>query len=373
MSANPHLMHFEDLLFEPGGIRKILSVLKNEKPLSVSLKYDGSPALVFGQTKEGKNFVTLKNWFFKKEPVLFTDIVQFEDYDDTPLIELLYDILPVFQKIKYFNQEEQAYLGDFLYRKSDLRIQDINNVSYVTFTPNSLTYAIPVGKQSLDIMDAKIGLAYHTRLIKDVSGQYHFDVPHFGWRWSPTAEIYQPRTEVTYLPQDFMVSKVELNIFQRYIDSTCFSDNMTPTWREILRGAMHDLYLAGDKVNAVPPSILYASVHAKISETAKKKMWKKETVEGYFKFLEDYRLAFFQVFLIYQVITDVKEFIINNFVASQPLYTFYKGKAVGNEGIVCITESGTRFKMVNRSEFTKNLFDSRKDNYEQPNSGSDVR
>jgi len=75
--------------------------------------------------------------------------------------------------------------GDLLFTDDDLTRRNFNNVPHITFTPNTITYAVPedtdLGKQ---IDKAKVGIIFHTTYngdnLEDMSASAGADVESFG-------------------------------------------------------------------------------------------------------------------------------------------------------------------------------------------------
>ena len=53
--------------------------------------------------------------------------------------------------------------GDFLFSKSDLKNESIDGENMITFTPNTITYAVPVASDiGKRIRRARMGIVFHT-------------------------------------------------------------------------------------------------------------------------------------------------------------------------------------------------------------------
>ena len=53
--------------------------------------------------------------------------------------------------------------GDMMYSSDDLNKEEIDGVSYITFQPNTIVYAVPVKSQlAAKIMSSKMGIVWHT-------------------------------------------------------------------------------------------------------------------------------------------------------------------------------------------------------------------
>ena len=54
--------------------------------------------------------------------------------------------------------------GDFLFAQSDLKKIDMDGDAMISFTPNTITYAVPVASNiGRQIIRAKMGIVFHTK------------------------------------------------------------------------------------------------------------------------------------------------------------------------------------------------------------------
>ena len=60
------------------------------------------------------------------------------------------------------NTPKGVLQGDLMFTQGDLQVRGFENKSYVTFKPNTITYAVPtdseIGKK---IQNAKVGVVFH--------------------------------------------------------------------------------------------------------------------------------------------------------------------------------------------------------------------
>jgi len=168
---NVHLTHLEDLVFDEGyaGAQKALQYVNGVRDMlaqgggkqKVTVKWDGAPAIFAGtDPADGKFFVGTKS-VFAKSPKLVKDKASLDEYyADTAL----HDILG--QSFTYLkNLGIQGVLqGDLLF--SPLRppeTSEIDGESYITFRPNTITYAVKDGSELANrIKKAKLGVVFHT-------------------------------------------------------------------------------------------------------------------------------------------------------------------------------------------------------------------
>ena len=172
-SKNVHLEHLEDLIFNlgyQGGIQALnyiesLRAMLGEgtgTTTKLTVKWDGSPAIICGiDPADGKFFVGTKSVFAKAEPKVCKtsrDIEKF--YGDQPeLVEILASALQHLKKLGIGG----VIQGDLLFKEGGVETADINGEQCLTFTPNTITYAVPADSQlGQQIARAKIGIIFHT-------------------------------------------------------------------------------------------------------------------------------------------------------------------------------------------------------------------
>jgi hypothetical protein len=168
---NTHLTHAADLVFE-GYVRtnmavdfieSVVGMLEghSKSKLNVTRKWDGAPALFVGINPENdKFFVGTKSVFNKG-----TAKINYTNADITRnhgggLADKLKVALKELKSVVVGG----IYQGDMLFTKSDLEKKDIDGESFVTFTPNTITYAIPSDSDmAKKISKSSMGIAFHTK------------------------------------------------------------------------------------------------------------------------------------------------------------------------------------------------------------------
>jgi hypothetical protein len=170
-----HLSHLEDFLIEKGldGVPLFINAvheamnldLKRQGDVKLSVKIDGAPAMYMGiDPDDGKFFVATKS-INNKVPKLTKSLDQIKDqYESKGLQEKMTWAFKTLSKINI--DKNFIYQGDIIFTNSDKKMEKIDGVSHLTFTPNTITYAVPVDNQSITynkIKNAQFGVAFHTR------------------------------------------------------------------------------------------------------------------------------------------------------------------------------------------------------------------
>jgi len=171
-----HLEHIEDIVLTDGYtggqavityFRGLLVTLQGTsvEPLKVSVKWDGAPAVVCGINPDnGKFFVGTKSVFAQTPKINYTksDIARNHGTD-----ELGQKLLKCLVHLKKINIQGVVQ-GDLLFTEGDLTKKSIGGKQNITFTPNTITYAVEEGTDlSKQIETAKVGIIFHTSYVGD--------------------------------------------------------------------------------------------------------------------------------------------------------------------------------------------------------------
>ena len=161
--------HLEDLVFRRGtqGIRDALEIVSHatQQPRTVTAKWDGKPAVIFGRKPLNGAFVLTDGSGFEAKgydglatsPQMMADIQSKRSGDRTELINLYAQLFPVLEAALPLNF--RGYVkGDLLYMSTP----PVEAGNYV-FRPNTVEYRIPV-KSTLGqrIGNSTIGIAIHS-------------------------------------------------------------------------------------------------------------------------------------------------------------------------------------------------------------------
>jgi hypothetical protein len=148
------------------------------KSTHLTMKYDGSPSLVFGHHPEtGKFFVASKSAFNKNPKINYTHEDIKKNHGHAPgLMDKLHASLNHLKKIA---PKTGVYQGDLMYTHDDLKHGKNGKVS---FTPNTITYT-GKGEEGQKIKDSKMGIVVHTQYhgkdITSMKSDPHPDLHNF--------------------------------------------------------------------------------------------------------------------------------------------------------------------------------------------------
>ena len=172
---NTHLEHLEDEIINNGskGAKTAIEFLKSIKQMlqggsggsTVSVKWDGAPAVFCGINPENKKFfVGTKSIFNVTPKINYTnsDINKNHGGELANKLKICLKLLPSLG-ISGILQ------GDLLFTSGDKKTATVAGQKSIVFTPNTITYAVPIVKTGLfgsslykSIDKAQLGIIFHT-------------------------------------------------------------------------------------------------------------------------------------------------------------------------------------------------------------------
>ena len=166
---NLHLEHLEDEIINNGvaGGRAAINFLQSLRDMlsgsarssvNMTVKWDGAPAIFAGiDPSDGKFFVAKKS-VFNVNPKLYKTNAEIDDDLSGDLNAKFKVALTEFSKLGI----KGVIQGDLMFT-DDLSKETIEGVSYYTFQPNTIVYAVPVDSDLGRIMNkSKVGVVWHT-------------------------------------------------------------------------------------------------------------------------------------------------------------------------------------------------------------------
>ena len=167
---NTHLEHLEDDILNSGsaGGKDVISFLRQfghmltgiPSELSVTTKWDGAPAIVCGtEPVTGRFFVGTKSVFNKVNPKICFDDTDVDRFYKGQLADKLKDCLEYLPQLNISGIVQ----GDLLYTQGDKRSGIVGGNRVICFTPNTITYAVPLGSRKASAIHlSKLGIVFHT-------------------------------------------------------------------------------------------------------------------------------------------------------------------------------------------------------------------
>jgi Family of unknown function (DUF6267) len=423
---NLHLEHIEDLIFNEGyqGAQRALTYCENLRQMfaegtgtatKITVKWDGAPAIICGvDPADGKFFVGTKSVFSKTEPKACkstADIKKF--YSEQPdLANKLIIALKNLSKIGIGN----VLQGDLMFTADTLQTADINGEECITFTPNTITYAVPANEQLAErIRGAKIGIVFHTAYegasLPEMTASFGVSVAGL----NPSKDVwfddatYKDLTGIASLTpeENTMISrtlgaaantlkKINPAKFNTILNNTEFSQYIKPFINSKVKGGeqvgeptaflQEFITFYRGKMEAEIDTLMKNSqfteqqeelVHQYMAtrDAAARKQLDKALLESGVKvavlrriekivaneeFMEDNSNTLLGVLAIYKRIIEVKLMILGKMQKVESIGTFIKTdngyKVTAPEGFVAIGHDGGAVKLVDRLEFSKQNF-----------------
>ena len=168
---NTHMTHIEDKVLYGGvkgtreailALRALRDTLAGEHDGSVSVKWDGAPAVFAGTDPRDGRFFVAKKGIFNKSPKVYKSDMDVDNDASGDLADKLKDALKYLPELGI----KGVIQGDFLYSRSDVKTKKIKGKPYVTFHPNTIVYAIPANTlMAQRILQSKIGIVWHTTYV----------------------------------------------------------------------------------------------------------------------------------------------------------------------------------------------------------------
>ena len=389
---NLHLEHLEDEVLNHGidGTRAAINFLQSlrdmlagnaKRSVNVSVKWDGAPAIFAGINPEnGKFFVGTKGVFNVNPKVNYTDADIDKNHSAAGLNAKLKVALKHLPKLGITD----VLQGDMLFTDDDFKTETIDDKSYITFTPNTITYAIPK-ESSHKITKAKMGIVWHTTY----SGEKLEDM-----RASFGANIggLTKTNDVWFSDADYKDTSGTVNFNKA--ETTKFTNILSLAGKQFRK--LSSPFLSGLSKQADLLVLIKTFTNVKVREgqkisntarhtadmikyiddklqkdidkvkTQKTKDTKKKYKDKVVGFLTSNKSHLRNVFDMQNLLVDAKDAVIRKLEkAKGAMDTFIRTtdgyRVTAPEGFVAIDQTGNAVKLVDRLEFSRANFNAAKD------------
>ena len=389
-----HLEHLEDALFNAGyeggveALRMLEEIVESlqgnsTKGINIQSKVDGAPSIIAGTNPEnGKFFVATKALFNKTPKINYTDAdVDANHGHAAELASKMKLALAHFPKLKI----KGIWQGDFMFDSGDLRKETIDGEKMVSFTPNTITYAVPLDQPlAKQILKAKVGVIWHTsytgNTIADLSAVFKVNVPSL----AKTSDVWAGDTDFNDVSGTATFTQAEHKaVLKRIVDARSFLNRLSKKGMKILFGDtdiaynlniyINDLTRQGNKFSGNKQKALggyidftrarYKKMADKLkSEKAKaKKMGEAEAIVKTLN--SDRKIGGTLAWALewHDVVADIKLMLVKKMEQVNSIPAFMKTSSgyevTGPEGFVAVDHmSNSAIKLVNRLEFSRNNF-----------------
>ena len=387
--VNVHLYHIEEDIIRNGlvGAKSAVNYLNGLEDMmagdtsgkvKVTVKWDGAPAIIAGRNPlNNKFFVGTKSVFNPGKPKInytFQDIEK--NHPDKGLQKTL----------KYAHRYLQTLnipgvvQGDLMFIPGTLKPERIDDEAYLTFTPNTITYAVQKGSSLYDkITKAKIGIVFHTAYegdsLDDMTANFGIDVSEFGGDGSvwyddayfkdlsgtATFSSDQVRSLKTAIAQiDQLADQVPNPLWMKLSTNKDFTTYMLQFVNKQVRGGK-----IGGNVKQMMQQFLnyYRDVQAVAKDklkTDKAKDKRDQMVALMGKLFADNQKGVENILEIHNRTIAVKNAILKQINSVKATKQFIKTdtgfKVTNPEGYVAIDNDGSAVKLVDRLTFSRQNF-----------------
>ena len=168
-AKNTHLEHLEDEVINNGsrGAVNAIQFLKSIRQMfsgggkrtNLTVKWDGAPAIVCGTNPDNGRFFVGTKSVFNKTPKINYTAADIRKNHSGAVADKLEICLRELRKLGIKN----ILQGDLLFTRGELKTAKIDGEKNIIFTPNTITYAVPIGTPLASrIANANLGIIFHT-------------------------------------------------------------------------------------------------------------------------------------------------------------------------------------------------------------------
>ena len=388
---NLHLEHLEDAIVNDGsaGMKEALAFAESlldmlsgnaKSSHGVTVKWDGAPAVFCGINPEnGKFFVGTKSVFNVTPKINYTN-ADIDANHSGGLADKLKVALECLPKLGITD----VLQGDMMYTKDDLKTETIDGESHVTFTPNTITYAVASSsKLAKQINASKMGIVFHTKYtgteMASMKASFGVDASSLKQTrdvWFEDANLKDESGVATFTDREStsvlskitnakrMADRATLSTIDAIVSDAEFSMLLKTYYNTLVRNG-----------NIGTPSVIYAGFREYMEQrfdvailklkTERGKKAKEDQKKKMLSFIRSNSKSLIKVFAIQQAIRDIKLDLLRQVQKVKSIGTFIRTnngfKVTAPEGYVAIDRiSNTAYKLVDRMTFSRANFNAAK-------------
>jgi|TARA_R110000796_G_scaffold26274_1_gene73157 hypothetical protein len=392
---NTHLEHVEDDIINrgsKGGVNAInfLKSVRNMlagssgKKVNMSVKWDGAPAIIAGINPEnGKFFVGTKSVFNVTPKINYT-VGDIKKNHSGQLANKLTIALRELAKLNITG----ILQGDFLFDKSDLKPATIDGENMITFTPNTITYAVPINSDiGKRIRRARMGIVFHTsysgKKMKDLRAGFGTVSGKSG-----ISSVFLADAAYTDVSGSAKLTSSELSNFDSKLKMAEGSlskagpilDEMSKTSSDALsvgyrlktffnhfirntQGNMAKVKTLVDMFEEYYEQTLRAEIDSRKTENAKNKY--RDILKTNSRFIDRNKQALYFAIASHVTLQNAKNYLVGKLSEIQSIGHFLRTstgyKVTAPEGFVAVDKVAGAVKLVDRLEFSRANFTAEKD------------
>jgi hypothetical protein len=348
-------------------------MMHGHKNTNLTMKYDGSPAIVFGHhPKNGKFFVATKSAFNKNPKINHTEKDIEKNHGHAPgLVKSLKHALKHLPKV---TPKHGVFQGDLMHHQDSGKLNEGYIVEAkegkVSFTPNTITYTAH-GDEAKKIKKSKVGVVVHHQYSDDMkSASPHVDTSKF--KEHPDVHIHGAEHDTSKVKH----SPENEKTFQKHMSA---AKEIHDTHGHKMYDAIHhkhsgetghlSTYINHTVRHDEVPSVNGFKSHLKrvhdkeASKVKTEKSKSEKTKEGSSQIahVEKHKEHYGNLFSMHHHLHQAKNSLVNSLETHEGKYQHHiAGKKSKPEGFV-VHHDKQPTKLVNRAEFAKqNLLKVRK-------------
>ena len=390
---NTHLEHVEDDIINRGskGGQNAINFLKSirnmlagssGKKVNMSVKWDGAPAIICGINPEnGQFFVGTKAVFNVNPKINYTS----SDIRRNHSGELANKLNIALRELKKLNISG-ILQGDFLFSKSDLKTASIDGENMITFTPNTITYAVPVdsdiGKR---IKRARMGIVFHTsysgKTMKDLKAGFGTVSGRSG-----ISSVFLADAAYKDVSGSAKLTKAELATFNArlrmaegsllkagpMLDTMNVTDSLSVGYRlktffnhyiRNTQGNMAKVKTLVEMFREYYENFLKAEIDSRKTESGKQKY--RDLLKTNLTFIDRNKQSLYFAIASHVTLQNAKNYLVSKLSEIQSIGHFLRTstgyKVTAPEGFVAVDRVAGAVKLVDRLEFSRANFTAEKD------------
>ena len=379
---NTHLEHLEDEIINNGsaGAKTAIEFLKSIKQMlqggeggsQISVKWDGAPAIFCGTNPENGKFFVASKSLFNKTPKINYTIGDIRKNHKGGVADKLATALKYLKKLPI----KGILQGDMMFGPGDVKTKNIDGQSHYTFTPNTITYALPIDSDAgKKVNRAKMGIVFHTTYsgstISKLSASFGAKVNNLKRNssvWVDDADFKDVSGTATLTKaESSSLSSVISKAKGQFKSAKSFLDEIASNKKVIDNVNIY----ANSKVRQGSTTLstkefitfmndkIQGEIDGLKSEEAKKR--RESTRDEMVKYLNTKNKELDSVFSLHASLTDAKIILVRKLESVKSIGTFIQTgdgfKVTAPEGFVCIDKyTSNAVKLVDRLEFSKANF-----------------
>ena len=392
-AVNTHLYHIEEDIIRNGlvgaksAVRYLYGLVdmlegNTNADVRATVKWDGAPAIVCGKDPlNGKFFVGTKSVFNARTPKIN---YSFQDIDKNYPDKGLNKVLKYAHRYLSNLNIQGVVQGDLMFIPGMLKPERIDGEAFITFTPNTITYAVQKGSKLYDrVTKAKIGIVFHTKYDGDtmdtLSASFGVDVSEFGQDanvWYDDAYFKDYSGTATFKQNESLALKTA----NKQIDQLTEQVPM-PLWMKLSTNKDFVQYMLQfinaqikkGKITQDPRQMMqqYINYYRDVQQQAKEKLKtdtakskRDQAVAVMGKLFAENQKGVEAIIKIHNATMAIKNKIIKQINDVQSTKQFIKTdqgyQVTSPEGYVAIDNDGQAVKLVDRLTFSKANFTAQK-------------